>query len=527
MPTITLQVGQCGNQVGQALFERLAAQSAAAADRAADSELFRWAPDGRRRARCLLVDTEPKVVTSVLAADREGLFSRQQCYMGQSGRGNNWAFGYNQLNVISQQGGAAGGAAGAARRPGTAAAGGGGGPTSLGPAWVSSTATEDPSQQEFRILDQLYDGIRREAEECDGCPNFLLLHSLAGGSGSGMGSRVLEHLRAAFPRATVAAASVAPRAAGDTPMQSLNAVMALSFLQAYADVVLMFSNQDLMDACQRTSVAALLPGGSVGGSGSGSGSGSGGGLADINRLVAHNLTGFLWPLNGADALGGVGRIRDAVCTVAADPCTKLLETWTVHSHANVPVSGLWADSLRSLGSLMPRADSLRGNAPITTAGAMLLARGYPAAAVPPSGAGGDHSELLGAYIKSLGPQGAAPTLAPDASLVLRCGQAGIARGEVARKAPAAAAAGAAGAGSASSGSKAPGPSLTVLSNRSSVIGLLEGTVQRALALCDAKAYLHWYARHGCSSEAVREAAHSLLDVAGCYRQVHRQLPYED
>ncbi len=130
-------------------------------------------------------------------------------------------------------------------RPASRAAGGGGGggPTALGPAWVSSTATEDPSQQEFRILDQLYDGIRREAEEADGSPNFLLLHSLAGGSGSGMGSRILEHLRATFPLSHIAAASVAPRAAGDTPMQSLNSVMALSFLQSYADVVLLFSNQ--------------------------------------------------------------------------------------------------------------------------------------------------------------------------------------------------------------------------------------------------------------------------------------------
>ncbi|EFJ50878.1 Eta tubulin [Volvox carteri f. nagariensis] len=465
MPIITLQVGQCGNQVGQVLFERLAAQSAATADRAADTEMFRWGPDGRRRARCLLVDTEPKVVNAVLAADREGLFSRQQCYMGQSGRGNNWAFGYNQLNVGSQTSG-----------------------------YSTATAAARPVSQplEFRILDQLYDGIRREAEEADGCPNFLLIHSLAGGSGSGMGSRVLEHLRAQFPLSYIAAASVAPRAAGDTPVQSLNSVMALSFLQAYADMVLLFSNQDLMDACQRASVAALLPGGAPGGPG-----GAGSGLSDINRLVAHNLTGLLWPLHGSDALGGVGRIRDAVSTVAADPCTKLLETWTVHSHPNAAVSGMWADSLRSLGSIMPRADPLRSNAPITTSGAMLLARGYPAAAVPPSSTGGSaHSALLGAYVKSLGPHGAAPALLPEVNLVLRCGQPG-----------------------------ATSPSLTILSNRSNVIGLLECTVQRALALCDAKAYLHWYARHGCSVEAVREAAHRLMDVAGCYRQVHR-LPYD-
>ncbi len=47
------------------LWERLAAQCAAAAapwDRAlgAERELFRMRPDGRRTARCVLVDTEPK-----------------------------------------------------------------------------------------------------------------------------------------------------------------------------------------------------------------------------------------------------------------------------------------------------------------------------------------------------------------------------------------------------------------------------------------------------------------------------------
>lgn len=66
---LALQVGQCGNQVGQALFERLAAQAAtvpsswtATGDLAfADGEVFRVGLDGRRRARAVLVDTEPKV----------------------------------------------------------------------------------------------------------------------------------------------------------------------------------------------------------------------------------------------------------------------------------------------------------------------------------------------------------------------------------------------------------------------------------------------------------------------------------
>ena len=38
---------------------------------------------------------------------------------------------------------------------------------------------------------------------------------------------------------------------GDSPMQSLNSVMALSFLQAYADVVLMYNNQEMIEAAAK------------------------------------------------------------------------------------------------------------------------------------------------------------------------------------------------------------------------------------------------------------------------------------
>ncbi len=71
MPTITLQVGQCGNQVGQQLwraFDRQGAPGDAKANLVAgcvagcDSEFFRETQSGGRVARCLLVDTEPKVV---------------------------------------------------------------------------------------------------------------------------------------------------------------------------------------------------------------------------------------------------------------------------------------------------------------------------------------------------------------------------------------------------------------------------------------------------------------------------------
>ena len=58
-----MQCGQAGNQLGQELWGLFASQPAQTADGLdSSSEFFREDSQGLRRARCLLVDTEPKVV---------------------------------------------------------------------------------------------------------------------------------------------------------------------------------------------------------------------------------------------------------------------------------------------------------------------------------------------------------------------------------------------------------------------------------------------------------------------------------
>ncbi|KAJ9518405.1 hypothetical protein QJQ45_018419 [Haematococcus lacustris] len=304
------QVGQCGNQLGQELWRMLSSQRPACGTTDSmglleDLEYFKLTSQGQRQARCLLIDTEPKVIASshllwqqvqqVLASSSTGsnLFSRERCYLGQSGRGNNWAFGYTQWQPRSQP-----------RGPG----GAGGG-------WDGSSQVATPSHREFLILDAVTEGIRQEAEAADGAPNFLLLHSLGGGSGSGLGSRLLEHLREEYPLNYIATLSVAPRSAGDSALQSLNAVMALSFLQAYADVVLLFDNGSMLEEAGRQHKSV--------------------GLQEVNRGMAAAALGALWPLDASEARAAGGRIRDMACTVAADPCLKLLETRTVAVHANL------------------------------------------------------------------------------------------------------------------------------------------------------------------------------------------------
>lgn len=45
-----------------------------------------------------------------------------------------------------------------------------------------------------QYAEQLLESIRRPAEECDSLQSFLLLHSLGGGTGSGLGCYILRLL---------------------------------------------------------------------------------------------------------------------------------------------------------------------------------------------------------------------------------------------------------------------------------------------------------------------------------------------
>ena len=50
-----------------------------------------------------------------------------------------------------------------------------------------------------RYGDQLREAVRTAAEQCDCLQSFLLLHSMGGGTGSGLGTWTLEMLADEFP----------------------------------------------------------------------------------------------------------------------------------------------------------------------------------------------------------------------------------------------------------------------------------------------------------------------------------------
>lgn len=106
---ITLQLGQCGNQIGMEFWRKLCQEhginpegrildSAAAAGGFYDRKdvFFYQADDNHYIPRAVLLDLEPRVINSILNSEYSKLYNPENVYISKEGggAGNNWAAGY-------------------------------------------------------------------------------------------------------------------------------------------------------------------------------------------------------------------------------------------------------------------------------------------------------------------------------------------------------------------------------------------------------------------------------------------------
>lgn len=111
MSVVTIQLGQCGNQVGAELFKNLASAAACEDDYSpagpvACETFFRQQPSSVRAtgdgcmavARAVMIDMEPKVIQETLERVRSTTgvwqYPNDGYYAKAGGSGNNWALGY-------------------------------------------------------------------------------------------------------------------------------------------------------------------------------------------------------------------------------------------------------------------------------------------------------------------------------------------------------------------------------------------------------------------------------------------------
>ena len=279
--------------MGTELFSTLAREAAASSASTRDEihETFFRTPQARRRghssfgasendapenrnaaldsraapvARAVLIDMEPKVVQSSLRrAKRSGQwrYDSARTLAFQSGSGNNWARGYNTYGAQTRE-----------------------------------TALEL---------------VRRETEACDHFGGFLLLQSMAGGTGAGLGAYVAEALRDEYAHAPLLNHCVWPHESGEVIVQSYNTLLTASALLDASDGVIVAQNDQLRLTCVKQ-LGIERPT-----------------FDDMNAVAAKQIAGVLLPranggvMVGADAARnspGVGRRAHALHDLTRDVC---------------------------------------------------------------------------------------------------------------------------------------------------------------------------------------------------------------
>jgi tubulin delta len=260
MSVITVQVGQCGNQIGQQLFKTLMSdcqdvkipKSSNATNFPSDQKEFKrinedYVNESLRRyfiqnnkgqifARSILIDMESKVVNSMLynktqesANHLAWSFREENSYTQKQGSGNNWTYGY---------------------------------------------CVNGPNSR-----NKIEEILRREVERTDRLDCFLICMSMAGGTGSGVGSYYTELIRDFYPRTSIVNNCVWPFSNGEVIIQNYNFLLTLNKLYANSNGIILMENDILHNICLRLNNYGKNEIS----------------FSDLNEVIAHKLGSILQP----------------------------------------------------------------------------------------------------------------------------------------------------------------------------------------------------------------------------------------
>ena len=197
---ITIQVGQCGNQIGWRFWDLALREHASRGILFDDAMSSFFLFDDKHqilKARALLIDTEQGVINQLLKSDVGELFDNTQLLNEVSGAGNNWAQGFYDYGT--------------------------------------------------NYRDKILSQINKVLEQCDSPQCFLIAHSIGGGTGSGLGSFIVNLLGENYPDIFKFTLSVFPSKDDDVITSPYNSVLSLNHLINYADCVLPVDNESLIE----------------------------------------------------------------------------------------------------------------------------------------------------------------------------------------------------------------------------------------------------------------------------------------
>ncbi|XP_061461382.1 tubulin delta chain [Rhineura floridana] len=272
MSIITIQLGQCGNQIGRELFDAICTdlhsthglcskKENEAFQATCKERFFSEEKPGVLVARAVLADMEPKVIGQTLSmASRSGTwkYDHQSHFCQKQGSGNNWANGY---------------------------------------------CVHGPKHKEA-----VMNLIQKEAEKCDRLSGFLTVMSMAGGTGSGLGTFVTESLKDAYPTSFLLNHIIWPYGTGEVIVQNYNSVLTLSHLYQSSNALLVHENDAIHKICAQLMNIKQIS------------------FRDVNQVIAHQLGSVFQPAYSSEGATQYSRspLGDLMEALVPHPEFKML-----------------------------------------------------------------------------------------------------------------------------------------------------------------------------------------------------------
>jgi len=207
---LTVCVGQCGIQMGQAVWQQYCAEHGVATDgkKAARSDVgdlecfFQETTSGQFVPRNLMVDLEPNVIDDVKSSPYAAIFHPEFLLSGDEDAANNFARGHYTVGR--------------------------------------------------EMIDKVNDRMRKLVDNCDNVQGFIVNHSVGGGTGSGMGSLMLERMAVDYRKKPKLGFEVYPSPTISTcVVEPYNALLTTHWLTDHTEISVVLDNEAVYEICQK------------------------------------------------------------------------------------------------------------------------------------------------------------------------------------------------------------------------------------------------------------------------------------
>jgi len=207
---LTVCVGQCGIQMGEAVWQQYCAEHGIATDgtKASRSDVgdlecfFQETGSGQFVPRNLMVDLEPNVIDDVKNSPYASIFHPDFLISGEEDAANNFARGHYTVGR--------------------------------------------------EMIGKVTDRLRKLVDNCDNVQGFVMNHAVGGGTGSGMGSLMLERMAVDYRKKPKLGFEVYPSPTISTcVVEPYNALLTTHWLTDHTEISVVLDNEAIYEICQK------------------------------------------------------------------------------------------------------------------------------------------------------------------------------------------------------------------------------------------------------------------------------------